>query len=44
MPGIEKEASKRSWVAPKIEIIAAGDAEANGTNTNDGGAVGNARS
>ncbi len=44
MPRIEKEAAKRPWVTPKIETLAAGAAEANGANTNDGGAVGNARS
>jgi hypothetical protein len=42
--GKEHEKAKGVWATPRFEKISAGDAEANGPNTNDGGPVGNARS
>lgn len=44
MPKNTRIMSKRQWVAPVVNVLSAGDAEANGTGINDGGAVGNARS
>lgn len=44
MPKTTQTMLKRSWIAPTVKELSAGDAEANGNSIEDGGGIGNARS